>query len=208
MSPNQQAFFNEAIVDFMEVDSVVEAYRGTGRRLGATFNGNGCAQCHAQRRLVQQSGMNSKPKSGPQPASRPRQLDGATNTIPSFITRTVRCGGSIHRNPDGFPMAGPRFDIPSWVEATEKDAILRSRTCPELANRNVIFRIPTPVFWLGLVEATPDSTLQGTGLPIGRLSLRSACIESETLCQTMTVASPNGGKFCLWPVQCRTDLSC
>jgi CxxC motif-containing protein (DUF1111 family) len=30
----------------------------------------------------------------------------------------------------------------------------------QLANRNVVFRIPTPVFGLGLVEATPDSTLQ------------------------------------------------
>ena len=30
----------------------------------------------------------------------------------------------------------------------------------QLANRNVIFRIPTPTFGLGLVEATPDSTLQ------------------------------------------------
>jgi CxxC motif-containing protein (DUF1111 family) len=30
----------------------------------------------------------------------------------------------------------------------------------QVAARNVIFRIPTPVFGLGLVEATPDSTLQ------------------------------------------------
>ena len=30
----------------------------------------------------------------------------------------------------------------------------------QLAAHNVIFRIPTPVFGLGLVEATPDSTLQ------------------------------------------------
>ena len=30
----------------------------------------------------------------------------------------------------------------------------------ELANHNVIFRIPTPLFGLGLVENTPDATLQ------------------------------------------------
>ena len=30
----------------------------------------------------------------------------------------------------------------------------------QLAAGNVIFRIPTPTFGLGLVEATPDSTLQ------------------------------------------------
>src|SRR5262249_55283296 len=30
----------------------------------------------------------------------------------------------------------------------------------QLANHNVIFRIPTPTFGLGLVENTPDATLQ------------------------------------------------
>jgi CxxC motif-containing protein (DUF1111 family) len=30
----------------------------------------------------------------------------------------------------------------------------------QLANHNVIFRIPTPLFGLGLVEATPDATLR------------------------------------------------
>ena len=41
-----------------------------------------------------------------------------------------------------------------------RDALCAAEFARQLANRNVIFRIPTPVFGLGLVEATPDSTLQ------------------------------------------------
>src|SRR2546422_11097598 len=61
-SPNEQAFFNEAIVDFMEVDSVSGSISGEpGAGLGPTFNGNGCAQCHAQPAIGGSSpGMNSK----------------------------------------------------------------------------------------------------------------------------------------------------
>ena len=39
----------------------------------------------------------------------------------------------------------------------------------QLANNNVIFRIPTPTFGLGLVEATPDSTLQANLAANGRI---------------------------------------
>ena len=35
----------------------------------------------------------------------------------------------------------------------------------ELANKNVIFRIPTPLFGLGLVEDVPDSTLEANAQP-------------------------------------------
>ena len=33
----------------------------------------------------------------------------------------------------------------------------------QLAAKNVIFRIPTPLFGLGLVQTTPDSVLRPTG---------------------------------------------
>ena len=42
----------------------------------------------------------------------------------------------------------------------------------ELANRNVIFRIPTPTYGLGLVEATPDAALQANLAANGFLKSR------------------------------------
>ena len=48
LTPDMQTFFNNAMVDFMEVDSVTGNMPGeAGEGLGPTFNGNSCAQCHA-----------------------------------------------------------------------------------------------------------------------------------------------------------------
>src|SRR5882762_3224918 len=88
LNANEQLFFNQSIERFMEVDSV----KGTieeGRGLGPTFNGNSCAQCHAQ----PATGGTSPGLTSPQnPIANPQialaTLDGATNTVPSFITAT------------------------------------------------------------------------------------------------------------------------
>jgi CxxC motif-containing protein (DUF1111 family) len=89
-------------------------------------------------------------------------LDGATNTIPSFITADgpVREARFI-RNPDGSLDGGVHglFTIMGRSDA-EGCTLAQPNFAQQVAARNVIFRIPTPVFGLGLVEATPDSTLQ------------------------------------------------
>src|SRR5207237_148348 len=85
----------------------------------------------------------------------------ATNTVPSFITANgpVREARFV-RNPDGTPDGGVhalftitgRDDAPGCVlgqPAFEQ----------ELANRNVIFRIPTPTYGAGLIEEIPDSAI-------------------------------------------------
>ena len=49
LSANEQAFFNQAQAIFAEIDSVSGGIAGeAGKGLGPTFNGNSCAQCHAQ----------------------------------------------------------------------------------------------------------------------------------------------------------------
>src|SRR5579862_3558079 len=49
LNSNEQAFFNQAQLRFQEVDSVSGGIAGEpGVGLGPTFNGNSCAQCHAQ----------------------------------------------------------------------------------------------------------------------------------------------------------------
>ena len=156
LSQDLQSFFDEARVDFMELDSVSGTIDGEeGAGLGPTFNGTGCAQCHAHPAVG-----GSSPMINPQVAL--ANLDGAKNTVPSFITTDgpVREARFI-RNPDGSPDGGVHglYTITGRTDA-EGCILQQPDFARQLANRNVIFRIPTPTFGLGLVEATPDSTLQ------------------------------------------------
>jgi CxxC motif-containing protein (DUF1111 family) len=164
LSPDEKAFFDATVGDFMEVDSVSGSVSGeTGSGLGPTFNGNSCAQCHAQPAVGGSSpGLNSKQNPIPNPQVALANLDGATNTIPSFITANgpVREARFI-RNADGSPDGGVHglYTIMGRSDA-EGCTLAQPPFAQQLAAHNVIFRIPTPTFGLGLVEATPDSTLQ------------------------------------------------
>ena len=144
-------FFGGALARFQAVDSVsgtnndapAGVINGTG--LGPRFNLNSCAGCHAQ-----------PVTGGTSPAVNPQigvaTLDGAYNRIPPFITqdgpaREVRfkSDGGVH---DLFTIAG------------RSDAAGCSIAQPDFSNTDdIIFRIPTPVFGLGLVENTPDQNL-------------------------------------------------
>jgi CxxC motif-containing protein (DUF1111 family) len=167
LGPGEQTMFTQAMQAFMEVDSVsggMENEDGAG--LGPSFNGNSCAQCHAQPAMGGSSpGLKSPQNSIPNPQVALANLDGAANRLPPFITAdgpvrearfvfTVTQQGAV---PDGgvhglFTIAG------------RKDAAGCNLAQPdfarELFRHNVVFRIPTPVFGLGLVEATPDANLR------------------------------------------------
>jgi CxxC motif-containing protein (DUF1111 family) len=166
LNANEQSLFNESVQRFMEVDSVSGSIPGeSGSGLGPTFNGNSCALCHAQPAIGGSSpGLSSPQNSIPNPQILLATLDSATNSVPSFITangpvreaRFVRIpnqrgalDGGVHAL---YTIAG-RSDASGCMLAQPDFAT-------QLANQNVIFRIPTPVFGLGLVEATPDSVLQ------------------------------------------------
>jgi CxxC motif-containing protein (DUF1111 family) len=167
LGPNEQTNFADALEAFMEVDSVSGTIEGEGDGgLGPTFNGNSCAQCHAQPAIGGSSpGLKSPQNSIPNPQVALATLHGAKNTVPSFITAdgpvrearfvyTITQRGAV---PDGgvhglFTIAG-RQDAKGCAPAQPDFA-------REVGRRNVVFRIPTPVFGLGLVEATPDETLR------------------------------------------------
>jgi CxxC motif-containing protein (DUF1111 family) len=164
LNANEQAFFNQALQRFQEIDSVSGTISGeTGSGLGPTFNGNSCAQCHAQPAIGGAGpGLASPQNSVPNPQVALATLDGATNTVPSFITTTGpvlearfiknsngTADGSVH---DLYTITG-RSDASGCTEAQPAFAT-------ELAANNVIFRQPTELFGLGLVEATPDATLE------------------------------------------------
>lgn len=167
LSSAEQGMFTQGMQAFMEVDSVSGKMAGeTGTGLGPSFNGNSCAQCHAQPATGGSSpGLKSPQTPIPNPQVALATLDGASNHLPSFITPdgpvrearfvvTVTQQGAV---PDGgvhglFTIAG-RGDATGCTLAQPDFA-------RELGRNNVIFRIPTPVFGLGLVEATPDATLR------------------------------------------------
>ncbi len=167
LSAGEQQVFSDALGRFQEVQSVSGTIAGEDSGgLGPTFNGNSCTMCHAQPAIGGTSpGLKSPQKSVPNPQVALATLDGARNFVPSFITadgpvreaRFIAVSSANNAPLDGgvhglFTIAG-RSDAPGCTLAQPDFAT-------QLANHNVIFRIPTPLFGLGLVENTPDATLQ------------------------------------------------
>jgi len=163
LNTNEQSFFSQAQQRFQEVDSVLGGISGeSGVGLGPTFNGNSCAQCHAQPAVGGSSpGLTSPQNAIANPQVGLATLDGATNTVPSFITTDgpVREARFL-KNSDG-TLDGGVHDLYSVTGRSDAGGCVLTQ--PDFTNavtsNNVIFRIPTPLFGLGLVEATPDATL-------------------------------------------------
>lgn len=155
LSSDYQQFFTAALARFQEVDSVQGTLANeSGVGLGPRFNMNSCSGCHAFPAVG-----GTSPMVNPQVAM--ATLDGATNKVPRFITtngpvREVR----FIKNPDGSPDGGVH-DL--FVITGRQDAgscnIQQPNFAEAVENNNAIFRIPTPVFGAGLVEAIEDSQI-------------------------------------------------
>jgi CxxC motif-containing protein (DUF1111 family) len=144
LTATELAFFNEGKKEFSQAEDVADG-------LGPTMNLDGCGGCHLQPAV-----------GGTSPAPNPQiafaKKNGAANAIPSFISakgpvREARFVRNADGTPDGgvhdlFTIAG-RSDAPGC-------ALAQPDFAKELANRNVIFRIPTPVFGAGLIEQILD----------------------------------------------------
>jgi len=167
LGAGEQAMFTQGMQAFMEVDSVSGGITGEGGTgLGPGFNGNSCAQCHAQPAMGGSSPGSKSPQNPiPNPQVALATLDGAANKVPPFITAdgpvrearfimTVTQSGSV---PDGG--VHDLFSVTGRTDASGC-GLAQPDFARELGRNNVIFRIPTPVFGLGLVEATPDSVLR------------------------------------------------
>jgi len=156
LNANETAFFTAARERFKEIDSVSGTVAGeNGAGLGPGFNANSCAACHAAPTVG-----GSSPAVNDQ--VREATLDGATNTVPSFIsvnspTREAR----FVNNADGTADGGVHdlFSITGRVDAPGCN-LAQPDFATQVANNNIIFRIPTPTFGLGLIENTADATLE------------------------------------------------
>jgi len=164
LNASEQAFFNSAAGVFAEVDSVLGNISGeSGTGLGPMFNANSCATCHAEPAMGGSSpGMISPQHPVPNPQIALATLDGAQNSVPSFITANgpVREARFV-RNSNGTPDGGVHdlYTITGRSDA-QGCSLAQPGFAAQLANGNVIFRIPTAIFGLGLVEFTSDATLR------------------------------------------------
>src|SRR5581483_288842 len=163
LNASEQSYFKDALERFKEVDSVSGKLPGEpASGLGPAFNGNSCAMCHAEPAVGGSSpGTKSPLNPVPNPQVALATLHGATNKVPTFITpdgpvreaRFVVANGALDGGVHGLYTITGRVDAPGCNLAQPDFAL-------ELANNNVVFRIPTPTFGLGLVENTPDAVLE------------------------------------------------
>ena len=161
LSKSELSLFSQAFLRFARPVSVSGKIE-KGKGLGPTFNGNDCAMCHSQPTVGGSStGLTSPDEPHPNPQLALATLDGATNSVPAFIT----ANGPIFvarfvRKPDGTPdgQVHAMYTIAGRTDA--KGCNLKQPDfAQQMADNNVVLRIPTPLYGLGLVESTPDSTL-------------------------------------------------
>jgi CxxC motif-containing protein (DUF1111 family) len=150
LTPGELDFFlNVGTPTFAEIEGVADG-------LGPRFNLDSCGGCHAH-----------PASGGSSPAVNPQVSRAATmapgNAVPAFLTsngpvREVR----FVKNPDGsadggvhalFTISG-RSDKPNGCSIQQPDFAGQQR------RNNIIFRIPTPTFGNGLIEAITDTSLR------------------------------------------------
>ena len=157
LSADETAFFQDGLARFMDIEVVT---KGSNNGLGPRFNSNQCFSCHSQPNA-----------GGSSPAQNPllavAHLNGAKNTVPWFIVQNgpVRearfkksngaADGEVH---DLFVITG-RSDAPGCNIAQFDFLPSGNPLTGQTGNANIIFRIPTPVFGAGLIEAIPDSAI-------------------------------------------------
>jgi CxxC motif-containing protein (DUF1111 family) len=183
LNTDELNFFFNARDRFQEVDSVNGTVADhdvglpspeTGAGLGPSFNGNACAQCHIFPAVL----GGSPPVSNPQVTL--ATLDGANNTVPPFVAnggpvREARFVNDAQGNPDGgvhdlFVITG-RTDAtnqPNANTGTNTSCTVAQTNFPnQIANNNIIFRIPISVFGDGLVENVGELTLAADAAAAG-----------------------------------------
>ena len=148
--------FSFLFSEFTQLHSIAGSLANeSGNGLGPGYNANSCGVCHSFPAV-----------GGTSPAVNPQidqaTLDGALNTIPSFIhpNGPVREARFV-RNPDGSPDGSVHnlFTIKGRVDAPGCTSIRQPDFERNLAAGNVIFRIPTPMFGAGLIENISDATI-------------------------------------------------
>ena len=156
LTADETTFFLDGQARFAEIEVV---NNGSNNGLGPRFNSNQCFSCHSQPTM-----------GGTSPAKNPlpdvAALAGAKNVVPWFIVpngpirearfkKSGNADGEVH---DLFVITG-RSDAPGCNIAQFDFLPAGNPLTGQGGNQNIIFRIPTPVFGAGLIEAIPDSAI-------------------------------------------------
>jgi CxxC motif-containing protein (DUF1111 family) len=157
---DELTFFEDGLARFATVEVVSGAITTQGNGLGPLFNSNQCSSCHSQ-----------PTTGGSSPAANPllgvATADGATNAIPwfivadgpireaRFITFNGAYDGGVHNL---FAITG-RSDAGSCSAAQPTFTPAGNPLSGQGGNSNIVFRIPTPLFGSGLIEAIPDAAI-------------------------------------------------
>jgi CxxC motif-containing protein (DUF1111 family) len=179
LTDSQAGFFEDGLLRFGELNSVSGNLLGeVGVGLGPGFNSNSCASCHSQPTTGGSSpSTHAYPFVGPNPQVAVATLDGASNTVPFFITgdgpvREARfkyflaSTGSLSSERDGG--VHNVFTIQGRTDATNVPGLTGTRQSCEMAQpdfeqmqtlNNLSLRIPTPLFGDGFIENISEATL-------------------------------------------------
>jgi len=158
LSSEDLLFYQDGLARFATVEVVSGATEGNG--LGPRFNSNQCSSCHSQPMV----GGSSPPAN---PLYDVVNAGGASNQMPWFIAHNgpVREARFVQSNgaPDGgvhdlFVITG-RADAGSCNLAQPNFLPAGNPVTGLGGNPNVVFRIPTPIFGAGLIEAIPDAVI-------------------------------------------------
>jgi len=178
MTTDQLRFFNNAAARFSGQETVPQG-------LGPTFNGSFCGMCHSQPALggtspsatafpnvqtILTDAFSPSPvvvTGNPQVAL--ATLDGAANIVLPFLSPTgpirearFKYFYDVFGFPNPFDPDGgvhDLFTITGRIDAPSGCNYPQDNFAKAIATNNVIFRIPTPVFGGGLIDAIDDATI-------------------------------------------------
>jgi CxxC motif-containing protein (DUF1111 family) len=158
----ESRYFADGLFEFQQVDSVTGSIAGTGNGLGPRFNSDSCGSCHLQPAPGGSSPSPYSPQgTGPNPQVAVARKNGATNHVPFFIKADgpvrearfkVHPDGSLDGGVKALYTISGRSDAPG-CDIAQPDFNLAA------AQNNLSFRIPTPVYGAGLIEAIPDAAI-------------------------------------------------
>jgi CxxC motif-containing protein (DUF1111 family) len=147
LTQHETDYFAAGQADYAEAETVAEG-------LGPRMNLDSCGGCHAQPAIG-----GSSPAINPQVAF--AGSDHGTDRVPPFLTPNgpVREARFV-LNKDGSHDGGVHalFTVTGRTGATGC-TMAQPDFATQMANHNVIFRIPTPTFGLGLIEQIPDAAI-------------------------------------------------
>ena len=160
LGPDEMAFFRDGLARFDTVEVVSGATTIQGNGLGPRFNSNQCASCHLQPNV----GGSSPPQN---PLIRIATADGAINTIPWFIVgdgpvreaRFVQSNGVRDGGVHNLFVVTGRADAGNCAITQPVFTPAGDPLTGQGGNPNIVFRIPSPIFGAGLIEAIPDSAI-------------------------------------------------